>query len=166
MKTLFIVSSFLFLVLGGVVNAASKNMEWKIKTMKDDFKGTSYTFIHSSLVRPSVPLRFPYEDLVVRMNVFCDNTIDEVDLSFNQDLSLIEGRRTNFNSSLYSIEARLDNKFETLYGEIKNESRNTISIQSGKRAILNYKEVAFQIKHSSGTTHYKFDLTNFPKSCN
>jgi len=166
MKILFIVSSFLFLVFGGVVNAASKNMEWKIKTIKDDFYGTSYTFIHSSFVRPSVPLRFPYEHLAVRMDVICDNTIDEVDLYFNEDLSLLEGRRTLFKSSLYSIEARLDNKFETVYGEIKDESRNTISIQSGKRMILNYKEVAFQIKHSSGTTHYKFDLTNFPKSCN
>jgi hypothetical protein len=66
---------------------------------------------------------------------------------------------------LQLLEARLDNKFETVYGEIKNDNRNNLIISSENR-IQTSKDVVFQIKHYAGTTNYNFNLSNFPESCN
>ena len=86
-------------------------------------------------------------------------------LFFSSSPNLIDGKYTNFGSQLYTVEARLDNKFETVYGEIKNDSRNNLIISS-KNRIQTSKDVVFQIKHYSGTTNYNFNLSNFPESCN
>jgi len=143
----------------------SNNKDWKIITSKDEFRGTTFSYIASNAIKPSIPLKFPYNDLTVRLIVYCNDYSGDVHLFFSSSPNLIDGRFTSFGSQRYTVEARLDNKFETVYGEIKNDSRNNLIISSENR-IQTSKDVVFQIKHYVGTTNYNFNLSNFPESCN
>lgn len=98
------------------------------------------------------------------MLIYCNDYSGDVRLFFSADPNLIEGKFTNYESRMYWVDARLDNKFERIYAEIKNDKRNSLII-SGNYGIQNYKDVMFQIKHYAGTTNYSFNLSNFPESC-
>jgi hypothetical protein len=143
----------------------SNNKDWKVVKARDEFRGTTFSYISSNAVKPSIPLKFPYNDLTARIIVYCNDYSGDVHLFFSSSPNLIDGRYTSFGSQLYTVEARLDNKFETVYGEIKNDSRNNLIISS-KNRIQTSKDVVFQIKHYVGTTNYNFNLSNFPESCN
>jgi hypothetical protein len=143
----------------------SNNKDWKIVKARDEFRGTTFSYISSNAIKPSIPLKFPYNDLTARIIVYCNDYSGDVHLFFSSSPNLIDGRYTSFGSQLYTVEARLDNKFETVYGEIKNDSRNNLIISS-KNRIQTSKDVVFQIKHYAGTTNYNFNLSNFPESCN
>lgn len=146
-------------------NKLQNNKDWKIITSKDEFRGTTFSYISSDAIKPSIPLRFPYNNLTVRMIVYCNDYSGDVHLFFSSDPNLIDGRYTDWGVRLYTIDSRLDNKFETLYGEIKNDNRNNLIISS-KNRIQNSKDVVFQVKHYVGITNYNFNLSNFPESCN
>jgi hypothetical protein len=146
-------------------NKLINNKDWKIITSKDEFRGTTFSYIASNAIKPSIPLKFPYNDLTARIIVYCNDYSGDVHLFFSSSPNLIDGRYTSFGSQRYTVEARLDNKFETVYGEIKNDSRNNLIISSENR-IQTSKDVVFQIKHYAGTTNYNFNLSNFPESCN
>jgi hypothetical protein len=143
----------------------SNNKDWKVVKARDEFRGTTFSYISSNAIKPSIPLKFPYNDLTARIIVYCNDYSGDVHLFFSSSPNLIDGRYTSFGSQLYTVEARLDNKFETVYGEIKNDSRNNLIISS-KNRIQTSKDVVFQIKHYVGTTNYNFNLSNFPESCN
>jgi len=143
----------------------SNNKDWKVVKARDEFRGTTFSYISSNAIKPSIPLKFPYNDLTARIIVYCNDYSGDVHLFFSSSPNLIDGRYTSFGSQLYTVEARLDNKFETVYGEIKNDSRNNLIISS-KNRIQTSKDVIFQIKHYVGTTNYNFNLSNFPESCN
>jgi hypothetical protein len=143
----------------------SNNKDWKVVKARDEFRGTTFSYISSNAIKPSIPLKFPYNDLTARIIVYCNDYSGDVHLFFSSSPNLIDGRYTSFGSQLYTVEARLDNKFETMYGEIKNDSRNNLIISS-KNRIQTSKDVVFQIKHYVGTTNYNFNLSNFPESCN
>ena len=143
----------------------SNNKDWKVVKAREEFRGTTFSYISSNAIKPSIPLKFPYNDLTARIIVYCNDYSGDVHLFFSSSPNLIDGRYTSFGSQLYTVEARLDNKFETVYGEIKNDSRNNLIISS-KNRIQTSKDVVFQIKHYVGTTNYNFNLSNFPESCN
>lgn len=142
----------------------SNNKDWKIVKARDEFKGTNFSYIESNKIKPSIPLRFPYNNLTAQMVFYCNDYSGDVHLFFSSDPNLIDGRFTSYGSRLYTVNARLDNKFETVFGQIKNDRRNDLII-SGDHKIQNYKDVVFQIKHYTGTTNYNFNLSNFPESC-
>lgn len=146
-------------------NKLLNNKDWKIITSKDEFRGTTFTYISSNVIKPGVPLKFPYNNLTARIIVYCNDYSGDVHLFFSSNPNLINGKYTNFESQLYTFDVRLDDKFSTMYGEIKNDSRNNLIISS-KNRIQNSKDVVFQIKHYAGTANYNFNMSNFPETCN
>ena len=142
----------------------ASNKDWKIIKARDEFRGTNFSYIEGNKIKPSIPLRFPYNNLTAQMLIYCNDYSGDVRLFFSSDPNLIEGKFTSYESRMYWIDARLDNKFERIYAEIKNDKRNSLII-SGNYGIQNYKDIMFQIKHYAGTTNYNFNLSNFPESC-
>lgn len=142
----------------------ANNKDWKIIKARDEFRGTNFSYIEGNKIKPSIPLRFPYNNLTAQMLIYCNDYSGDVRLFFSTDPNLIEGKFTSYESRMYWVDARLDNKFERIYAEIKNDKRNSLII-SGNYGIQNYKDVMFQIKHYAGTTNYSFNLSNFPESC-
>ena len=140
------------------------NKDWKIVKARDEFKGTNYSYIESNKIKPSIPLKFPYQNITAQLVFYCNDLSGDAHLFFSSDPNLIDGKFTNYGSRLYTVDARLDNKFETVFGQIKNDSRNDLII-FGDHKIQNYKDVMFQVKHYAGTTNYSFNLSNFPESC-
>ena len=133
---------------------------WKIVEQKDDFKGTSFKYVISNWVKPNKPLDFPYEDLKASFYKYCGN--DEVSaLIFNMEPNLRDGDIKDGHYS-YLLEAKLDNNFEKVYGELDFGDKNLVIRYGDGEKILKSKIFMLQLKHYNGKRHYTFDLTNLP----
>ena len=128
---------------------------WDIKEQKDEFRGTSFKYVISNWVKPNKPLDFPYEDLKVKFYKFCGNN-EVVGLIFNMEPN-IRGGDIESDHYSYLLDAKLDDNFEKVYGELEL----IIRYGAGEK-ILKSKLFMIQLKHYNGLRHYKFDLNNLP----
>ena len=133
---------------------------WDIKEQKDEFKGTSFKYVISNWVKPNKPLDFPYEDLKVKFYKFCDNN-EVVGLIFNMEPN-IRGGDIESDHYSYLLDAKLDDNFEKVYGELDFGDKELIIRYGAGEKILKSKLFMIQLKHYNGLRHYKFDLNNLP----
>jgi hypothetical protein len=144
------------------------NKDWKIITARDNFKGVNFSYISSNSIRPEIPLRFPYNDLTVKMILYCNDYSDEVHLQFSGDPNLVGGKFLSYGDRFYRIDAKVDNVFTAIYGTIKNDNRYELvlsPISGSDIKIKEAKDLVLQVKHFVGTTNYNFNLSNIPESC-
>jgi hypothetical protein len=144
------------------------NKDWKIITARDNFKGVNFSYISSNSIRPEIPLRFPYNDLTVKMILYCNDYSDEVHLQFSDDPNLVGGKFLSYGDRFYRIDAKVDNVFTAIYGTIKNDNRYELvlsPISGSDIKIKEAKDLVLQVKHFVGTTNYNFNLSNIPESC-
>jgi hypothetical protein len=144
------------------------NKDWKIITARDNFKGVNFSYISSNSIKPEIPLRFPYNDLTVKMILYCNDYSDEVHLQFSGDPNLVGGKFLSYGDRFYRIDAKVDNAFTAIYGTIKNDNRYELvlsPISEGDKKIKEAKDLVLQVKHFVGTTNYNFNLSNIPESC-
>ena len=133
---------------------------WNIKEQKDEFKGTSFKYVISNWVKPNKPLDFPYEDLKVKFYKFCGNN-EVVGLIFNMEPN-IRGGDIESDHYSYLLDAKLDDNFEKVYGELDFGDKNLVIRYGDGEKILKSKIFMLQLKHYNGKRHYTFDLTNLP----
>ena len=133
---------------------------WNIKEQKDEFKGTSFKYVISNWVKPNKPLDFPYEDLKVKFYKFCGNN-EVVGLIFNMEPN-IRGGDIESDHYSYLLDAKLDDNFEKVYGELDFGDKELIIRYGAGEKILKSKLFMIQLKHYNGLRHYKFDLNNLP----
>ena len=146
----------------------ANNKDWKIITSRDNFKGTNFSYFESNLIKPEIPLRFPYNNLAVKMVLYCNDYTDEVHLLFNTDPNIVDGKFTNSGERFYAIDAKVDNNFRTVFGIIKSDNRLNLILlppTGSDKTINKAKDLMLQIKHYSGTTNYSFNLSNLPETC-
>ena len=133
---------------------------WDIKEQKDEFKGNSFEYVISNWVKPNRPLDFPYEDLKVKFYKYCGNN-EVVGLIFNMEPNIRGG---DIKSDHYShlLDAKLDDNFKKIYGELKFGDKELIIRYGAGKKILKSKLFMIQLKHYNGLRHYKFDLNSLP----
>jgi hypothetical protein len=153
----------LFLVSGMLLLSAEANATvWKFQTSKDDFSGTSYSYVISSITKPNKPLEFPYKDLTAYLVIYCSVPKD-LYMTFSSSPNLIGAHKTDRDYSLYSTDVRLDGQIIRSSFIHENNERKRIKFYDGATTFVGHKDVAIQIKHYVGTTHYVFDMSNVPK---
>jgi len=153
---IFIVSGILLLSSGA--NATV----WNFQTSKDDFSGTTYSYIISNKTKPSKLLEFPYKDLTAYLVIYCSHPKD-LYMDFSSDPNLTEAIKTEREYSLYIADVRLDGQIIKSSFVKENKERKRIKFYDGATKFSGHKDVAIQIKHYVGTTHYVFDMSNLPK---
>ena len=110
---------------------------WDIKEQKDEFKGTSFKYVISNWVKPNKPLDFPYEDLKVKFYKFCGNN-EVVGLIFNMEPN-IRGGDIESDHYSYLLDAKLDDNFEKVYGELDFGDKELIIRYGAGEKILKSK---------------------------
>ena len=153
---IFIVSGILLLPVGA--NATV----WKFQTSKDDFSGTSYSYVVSSVTKPSKPLEFPYKDLTASLVIYCSHPKD-LYMDFSSDPNLTGAIKTESEYSFYIADVRLDGQIKKPPFVKEHKERKRIKFYDGATMFSGHKDVAIQIQHYVGTTHYVFDMSNMPK---
>lgn len=144
------------------------NKDWKIIAARDNFKGVNFSYISSNSIKPEIPLRFPYNDLTVKMILYCNDVSDEVHLLFSSEPNLVGGKFLSYGDRFYAIDAKVDNVFTTIYGTIKNDNRYELVLSPRTvrdKKIKEAKNLVLQVKHFVGTTNYNFNLSNLPETC-
>lgn len=156
-RLIFFIASGIFLL-----STSANATEWKFQTSKDDFSGASYSYVISNTTKPSKQLEFPYKDLTAYLVIYCSIPKD-LYMTFSSDPNLIGANKTDRDYSLYSTDVRLDGQIIRSIFVKENNERKRIKFYDGATMFLGHKDVAIQIKHYVGTTHYIFDMSNVPK---
>ena len=134
---------------------------WKLHTSKDDFSGKSYSYLMSNQTKPSKPLDFPYKDLTADLYIYCRNP-KNLYMRFSSDPNMVGGKIES-DYTFYPGEVRIDGKVIIMGISKQHDERKVIRFSGNAEEFIGHKDVAIQIKHYVGTTHYVFDMSNMPK---
>jgi len=145
---------------------------WQVRTVKNEFAGTSFVRIHTDYLSLNRPLEFPYQDLRVAASVDCDDNSKNVfGLRFTQDPNL-----TN-----YTLETIGNGIYKQVVVQVKLDGGDIIDIPAYNRAgspwlifgemhdlhpILASKKVMLQMDFYKGTRHITIDMSKRQKCQN
>ena len=155
------------------VMATSAMADWTKQVQKDDFAGTSNTFIISDRVQPNVPMSFPYSNPVVYLYWDCSG---ETFIMRNTASNLLGGTPSSYGSfSTFYVSMKVDGVIKRNVSMAQSWGSDFIQINNKQMytdtssSIANAKkEIVIQLEHfGDGLRHYTFDLTGLDKSqCN
>jgi len=154
MKKITLITFFLILCSNVYSNT------WTIEDQKNEFKGTSTKFAISSPVKPNTPLDFPYQDLTASYIKVCGDKTRGI-IKFTNDPNLIDGELSD-NFSTFNVDVKLDGVFDKISIQ-QDWGSKYLYIQYDNIIKVRYAdEFMIQLKHYSGTRHYKFNLSGIP----
>ena len=143
---------------------------WQVRTVKNEFEGTSSIRIHTDYLSLNRPLDFPYQDLRAIAVVDCyDNGKDVFGLRFKQDPNLTNYTLQRlFGKEIHkrvAVQVKLDGgdiKTFTAYNKAGSPWL-TFGEMHDSPAILASKKVMLQMDFYKGTRHITIDMSKRQK---
>jgi len=142
---------------------------WQVRTVKNEFAGTSFTRIHTEYLSLNRPLEFPYQDLRAIAVVDCDDSGKDVfGLRFTQDPNLTNYTLQRLGNEIHkrvAVQVKLDGgdiKTFTAYNKAGSPWL-TFGEMHDSPAILASKKVMLQMDFYKGTRHITIDMSKRQK---
>jgi len=164
MKKLFLPLLFIFIFSGNTY--AQANWEGSIK--KNEFDGKTYKFINGYLIKPDVPLDYPFEKLNMYPSIVC-GVAPTIGFIFNDIVNLVGGKYLNDKTAEFNFRIKHGEQLENIKIEqdIAYLDSLFISFADSSRVyewFKNEETIVLELKHyNDGVRYYKIDTKGFKK---
>ncbi|MDB9767910.1 hypothetical protein OAB25_04385 [Candidatus Pelagibacter sp.] len=161
--------SIIFLVF---IFSSYAQANWEGSIEKNEFDGKTYKFINGSIIKPNIPLDYPFEKLNMYPSIICGSVTATIGFVFNDDVHLVDGKYLNDKTSEFNFRIKHGEQLENIKIEQDIAYLDSLFIsRTDSSRVFNWfkneETIVLELKHyRDGARYYKIDTKGFKKVYN
>ena len=158
--------SIIFLVF---IFSSYAQANWEGSIEKNEFNGKTYKFINGSIIKPNIPLDYPFEKLNFKTGINCGSTVGFL---FTDEVHLVDGRYLNDKTTEFNFRIKHGEQLENIKVEQDFAYKDSLFISFADSSRVynwfkNEETIVLELKHyRDGARYYKIDTKGFKKVYN
>ena len=163
----------------GLLLSGSAQANWKGSIKKNEFDGKTYKFINGPIIKPDIPLNYPFDEIIMYPSIICGSLISSIVFNFFNDadfnpteVHLVDGKYLNDKTAEFNSRIKHGEQLENIKVEqdIAYPHSLFISFADSSRVynwFKNEETIVLELKHyRDGVRYYKIDTKGFKKVYN
>ena len=168
------------IIVLGLLLSGNAQANWKGSIKKSEFDGKTRKLINGPIIKPDIPLNYPFDELIMYPSLSCTSKKVPVigfvffnDADFNStEVHLVDGKYLNDKSAEFNSRIKHGEQLENIKVEQDIAYKDSLFIsRTDTSRVFNWfkneETIVLELKHySDGIRYYKIDTKGFKKVYN